>query len=239
MSPQTNVKPAAMTDAIVDLVVLYRGMVKMVPTVPYEERTLRKRHMKMYAKTLQNADHSRFVLMRIDRKFIKLYSLNEPEKLLLEISCDQLDLVKQSRKDVCFFYFTTYSTNNTTSTMAPSNGPIPNLSALVPLSGYTCYVFHGNCTKTADKAYEWIKNFVDFRIKTQDYYQLNDFVDGGKLNENSQLLLSLTPTSTKHAIEATELNEQQNVTSREALCTTITTNADANAKDFRLIDLFC
>ena len=95
--------------------------------------------------------------MRIDSQFVRLHLLDEPKTLLFEINGSNFDLVKQSKKDTSFFYFTTRPTEN--KAMLENSEIAPN--AETGKSGYVCHVFHATCTKTADKAHRLIRQFVE------------------------------------------------------------------------------
>ena len=163
IKPQTSTRSSTFQfpigeNASIDIIVIFRGFMALVPPVP-ADKFARMRTMKLYAKSLQYEAECRFVRMHIDEKLITLFPIGDPKLAtpIMQISVDCLDLLRQSRKDVTFFYFTIKDGKFSTE---PNGGTIGN---------YTCYAFHGNSPRSADQAFHVIRHLIEEQNK-KNYY---------------------------------------------------------------------
>lgn len=161
----SNVVPKKELSA--EMIVVFRGHVPMMNPVPLD-RKARTQCMKLHAKRLQNETGAVFMRMVINPTSIKLFHMDRPDIVLLEIDSKYLDLVKLSRKDNTFFYFSTFKAplkDNSGETTAQLTGPsllqMVSPKNMENFSGYDCFIFHGTSTRFASRAYRLIQQFVE------------------------------------------------------------------------------
>lgn len=139
------------------------------------ERAARTTVMKIYAKKVQHTKDVLFVSLVFEGDSVKLYEAatgiavdhgnqhslkNIP---LLEIAGTSIDLVRLSKRDATFFYFTTR--NGVFS--CPSNRPPVIKNAEGSISGFDVFAFHATCPRAAERCYRYLLQYAEVNLAAE------------------------------------------------------------------------
>lgn len=151
-------------------VLLDHGTMDLPTTVPLDKTTLMKM-MKGVAKKVQFKSDSKFVEFRLDNDNAKVFGKNEPTKLLYEIDLKRIVVVKQSKKDRTFIYFTVRNDRNKTIDLTDGLSQTNVLSSddcyePTTKSVYTCFIYHAISYKKAERIFLLLKQYADQNNKS-------------------------------------------------------------------------
>ena len=184
----------------IEMLSIFRGHVPMNCAVP-ADRTARMMVMKMFAKKVQHSkSFLSFVKMQFDGQGVKLWEAlltddhqqrqqqqpqeEEENALPLEIKGTAIDLVRLSKRDATFFYFTTRNAWSDTSTDSGVRSPLLNypLGERSSLSGYDVFAFHATSPRTAERCFRLLQQFAEMNAASE---QLMVKFGGGKVPGSS------------------------------------------------------